>query len=767
MSTNIKIRYPINKPGYSTRASQSILQYGVGAMVDFPDQTLMTAKPEAWAQSVTFIEDKRLANSLDVDCFGMPGTVARNSNTRLGISYVRFPEWYFCPVCRRFMPFKKWEEEYRRLRGTEDNERINKSPKCIVCKNCDLVAANIITVCENGHINDFPWVEWAHIKSIPSKPICSNPKLKFRTNAGLNEGMQGYIVECDSCKASASLRDAFSPLVFSDLINEKGRTEFCCQGRHPWNGTRKQCPQIPVAKRRGDSSVYFSCSVSSIVIPSHSDEETNRIKECNEYKKIMTILDDCDDEEERLEKIDKRIDKWIEAVAKELTIGKLVVSKTLRKLLLENANTSAIHPVDSSEYRYEEYEALAGINGCEIRGSEDFLREETNIDEYKLDGVKKIVLVKKLREVRALVGFSRLQPVKYEDRDKAGFVSIKEKDTRWYPGYEVRGEGIFIQFDEQILKEWAQREEIIRRRENMSDNYREAHLARRFGKNPDAEFVFLHTLAHLLLKQLSFECGYNIASLRERIYYKDALDDNSMAGILIYTASGDSEGTLGGLVRQGRSDCFSRIFREAIDKARMCSNDPVCITSSGQGLESLNLAACHSCCLVPETSCENFNVFLDRALVVGTFEDPELGFYSSNKKGKNRVETENTSTKGPSIVSEKKIEVLDSGLIQTGTYTEIWEYIKDDTDDEEEQEMFDALIKASTGKYEKPVYGGKVLVDGEEVSVDLLWKEAQVMFFLSENIDNFKKMQGGGWNTFCNIAEKINIETLLREIEEK
>lgn len=131
-----------------------------------------------------------------------------------------------------------------------------------------------------------------------------------------------------------------------------------------------------------------------------------------------------------------------------------------------------------------------------------------------------------------------------------------------------------------------------------------------------------------MIKQLSFECGYSIASLRERLYCSEKEDEKEMSGIFIYTASGDSEGTLGGLVRQGRADSLGRIFRKAIESAEICSNDPVCILSHGQGRDSLNLAACHACALIPETSCEEFNVFLDRGVVVGTFDMPEMGFFN-------------------------------------------------------------------------------------------------------------------------------------------
>ncbi len=139
--------------------------------------------------------------------------------------------------------------------------------------------------------------------------------------------------------------------------------------------------------------------------------------------------------------------------------------------------------------------------------------------------------------------------------------------------------------------------------------------------------VLLHTLAHLLINQLTYECGYSSASLRERLYVSPGGD--GMNGLLIYTAAGDSEGTLGGLVRMGQPERFEEILRNAITNARWCSSDPVCMDSHGQGPDSCNLAACHSCALLPETACEEFNRFLDRGLVAGTRDNPGLGFFSS------------------------------------------------------------------------------------------------------------------------------------------
>lgn len=765
MSKSYKIKYPLRKAGYSTRATQSILQYGVGAMVDFPDQTLMTAAPEFWANSVTEIHDSRLEKALGVKYFGMPGTSAGNGMTKEGISYVRFPEWYFCPVCRRLKPLKSWIEDHKKYaseRAKNDDEYMIRRPKCYY-DHCDLVATGLVTVCANGHINDFPWVEWAHIKSNPKKEVCHNPQLRFRTGTSVSEGMQGLIVECDTCKARATLRDAFIPNVFEMLVDE-GRTEFRCQGKHPWKGSRVHCGKPPVTKQRGDASVYFPCSVSSIVIPTNSDENTNKIKESIQYKKILNILEDCEDDEERFDTINKKIDKWTEKIASQLLLKNVTVKKILKKLLLEDeTNEASTVGVDSVEYKYEEYCALSGIDDRTIKGSEDFQREEMDISEYDLPGIEKIVLVKKLREVRALIGFSRLQPIGASDMDTSGFVHIKEEDTNWYPGYEVKGEGIFIQFDQNQLNNWLKTPFAIRRHEMIVDNFSASSLANRMNEKPDAEFVFLHTVSHLLLKQLSFECGYNIASLRERLYYMPKVDEHTgMAGILLYTASGDSEGTLGGLVRQGRSDCFTRIFKEAIDKARMCSNDPVCITSNGQGREALNLAACHTCGLIPETSCEKFNILLDRALVVGTFEEPNGGFYSTWNSKYEDVTPGEISEVAPNV---NDVEVYDDGQKQTGSYREIWEYIKDDTENTREQELFDELIEKSTGTYEKPIYGGRVKVSGESINVDLIWENSKVMFFLADSYEEYLLAKQSTWKCFCCEDETVNADEILHSIE--
>jgi hypothetical protein len=194
----------------------------------------------------------------------------------------------------------------------------------------------------------------------------------------------------------------------------------------------------------------------------------------------------------------------------------------------------------------------------------------------------------------------------------------------------VRGEGIFLQLNEKAIEKWVQKSGSVPRAAKLSQNFNQRRVSRRQQPRVmSPAFLLLHALAHSLINELSFECGYGSASLRERIYCSTGNPAERMNGVLIYTASGDSEGTLGGLVRQGEPDRLLRTLVTALHKAEWCSSDPVCIEAAGQGTDNANLAACHGCLLISETSCEEGNRLLDRAMLVGKPQQPGLGFFSA------------------------------------------------------------------------------------------------------------------------------------------
>jgi hypothetical protein len=283
---------------------------------------------------------------------------------------------------------------------------------------------------------------------------------------------------------------------------------------------------------------------------------------------------------------------------------------------------------DEEVYRRAEYEAF--INGRGDANS-DLLVDVVLASEYEggLDRfIRRVCLVRKLKETRAMVGLSRILPAQGQMDDR--LQPLSKNRVGWLPAVVVRGEGIFIEFDEEALETWVDREEGARERAaGLEAAYNAGRLERGLETVPvSPKFLFLHTMAHLMIKQLSFDCGYGSASLRERLYCDSDDAAHPMQGFLIYTASGDSEGTLGGLVRQGEPGRLEPVFAEAVRSGSWCSSDPVCIESPGQGTENSNLAACHACALLSETSCEEGNRLLDRAAVVGTMTQRGAGFLS-------------------------------------------------------------------------------------------------------------------------------------------
>lgn len=766
-----------NKIAYSVRASQAVLQYGVGAMVDFRDRTLMTAAPEYWGDSITQIHDERLEKILHVDYFGKPGD-KDDAKFIEGISYVRFPEWYFCPSCRRFKPIGEWVKEYR----VKNPQKAEKDPHMIQMMKCpkcfqELVVARIIIACQDGHIDDFPWVKWVHCQNFGGeKPVCYKPELTITTSSSASEGLEGLTLKCLTCGANASLRGAFDPDMFLELDKKTNfRYDFRCTGNHPWKHKKESCkhPEYPKVLQRGSSSVYFPVTESSLVIPPYSNIVTTKIQDSAAYAEyrstLAALLSTTGLPTETIELLrNTQTQTYAQKIAQETAIP---LKKVVGVLKRKNASTEdEEYSTASVKYRAEEYEAITGETIVEAEDYGDFLRESVNMADYDLPCLKSISLIHKVREVQALIGFTRLKPVDLTDEpgSQGVIVPVKEPSTNWYPAYDVRGEGIFIEFDSSAIDRWrSENKALAERVDILNENYQKSFISQNHMREITSKFLLLHTISHLLIKQLSFECGYGIASLKERIYCSEAAEGKEMSGILIYTACGDSEGTLGGLVRQGRADTFPKIFNKAIENARTCSNDPVCSLSQGQGRDSLNLAACYSCTLIPETSCEEFNTFLDRGVVVGTFDNPNFGFFQGMYEGTPSSDNVSVASDAPKFVLVYKGGGTD---LSDSTYVDIWNNLLGWATDETEIALLSDLINKAVmfANKEKPVMSGIMLdpITKEEYICDLIWKKARVIFLTAENWDILPIIQDSDWNCFCGATVGLTADEIIRSIPE-
>jgi hypothetical protein len=375
--------------------------------------------------------------------------------------------------------------------------------------------------------------------------------------------------------------------------------------------------------------VYYAEVRSAIFLPRESDVVPNHLLNLLDepgYSAVIRIME----EETTPAHLRRRNPEPLAQYSDEdIAAALALILAGRREAVQEPPDAGEPEPADAEvEFRRAEYRALRTS-----RADEDLVIRTPAMQNYAVSVrafFSRITLVEKLRETRAFAGFSRLlaEDGRTLAQKKAALWREMPRRTRsWLPAHVVFGEGLFIEFDPNGVAQWERRPEVMNRAALLADRYARLLRIRHFRQRAvTPRLVLVHTFAHLLINRLIFECGYASASLRERLYVSEG-PEAAMAGVLIYTAAGDSEGTMGGLVRMGRHGHLEPVVQRALETAEWCSADPVCAETAAQGPESCNLAACHNCALVPETACEQFNRFLDRALVVPTVHDPDLAFF--------------------------------------------------------------------------------------------------------------------------------------------
>lgn len=599
------------------RKSQVLSTNGPGAVIDFRgtygEPVSVVAKGlEGWeehgpknrnARARHVIRHGPLEELLGVREFHEPPAGferGKDGVVTLGVPAVRFPNWHVCPKCNLLQGTGKW--------GQEDGK------PGLFCRDCSgrtrqarkrtyVVPVRFIITCSNGHLSDFPWAQW-----VSHAAGCTRQHpLKL---IGQGAGLRGLKVHCTHCQQERSLDQALSPAALRKIVST-------CYGDRPWlDADPEPCTQQPVALQRGASNVYFPSVVSALDVPPWGDsfEEWlgplwDRAKAIADPAYMATFVE--------REVIPARDTQGISA--DEITRKLVARWHMLRDGRRDLRTEEFLRLSDRSE----------AADSFDIHRHFSVRKEEVPARFQGL--VSQLACAERLREVRALVGFSRLEPLEGEEADETRCAKLSREPLGWLPAIRVQGEGIFLALNEDALANWEIRKEVVNRVQKVNDVINRKQIADGHDDGDAApltpRFLLIHTLAHALATRLSLDCGYSTASIRERLYVSTT--DPMMCGLLLYTAAPDADGTLGGLSREGRSDRFGRTLMSAIADMEWCSSDPLC----GQGLLSLSegsgLAACHACTYTPETSCEHFNRYLDRVMLVGSPEAPELGFFHS------------------------------------------------------------------------------------------------------------------------------------------
>jgi hypothetical protein len=568
----------MNREMGKIRPSQLIYYYGPGAVVDLVDESVIVMAADLWNTFNTPKEkDPRIKQALNVDHIRLlnerPETVKVRASS--------FPKWKICPSCNMMTNYNSKNCYHCGKKGEE-----------VV-----LYPSRFIVACKEGHIHDFPYVEWVH-----QNKQCTDDKtmLKFIRN-GESGSLSDLSVQCVKCGQIKSL----------GTIMQKGALKsvlLSCTGERPWIGDKETCTGEMDTYLRGASNIYSPAVTSFLQIPLSEYIGDPLVDEVLENKKSLL----------------KALEKGDRTFLSQLDILDLNVHdrEKIENILKGNYKEEITY----ESIRKQEWNTLIqkDINDTYNTGYKSSSVEVHNKMEPYFSAIHKI---ESLPEIQVLQGFSRIEYLdRFEINQSKDLIPImKDKSTNWLPGIKNNGEGIFFQFNESKLRNWENNPNTSNITIDTINRYNKRREQLDYlPLSIESRHLLIHTFSHALIKELAAHSGYSTTSLKERIYCNDV-----MKGVLIYTASGDSEGSLGGLIEQANPEKLYPIFIRAIERMMYCSSDPNCSEGEFKFHSTANGAACHSCTYISETSCEWGNQLLDRRLLVNINPGEELGFFNS------------------------------------------------------------------------------------------------------------------------------------------
>jgi hypothetical protein len=599
----------------SIRSSQLISPFGVGAVVDLAGESLVNMDITHWpVGECTPLKGNNLGRLLGKE-IRRPPTEERRS----AVPFTRFPKWLFCPSCRRLY----------HLTLTADKSQEFEPPICseVQCNKTSLVPMRFVTVCSAGHLGDVDWYFWAHRnQQVSQSGQCAKQtsKLYFETTGASGGDFNSMFIRC-VCGA----RNPF------ERLTEKNQQK--CGGKQPWQkyDLAVNCLSEDVRVHpRSASNVYYPSILSSLDI---ADDLLKKDLQ-GEYA-ILNWLENYSSAISLREAVRIGGENFLENSGVKLLVQQIsneacrqfaVNQEAIQVLVRQFLTEANLVPLIQNTDEDTSQQGLLKTEWPYLSRSSGIQTKYLNTNPIQLDHkwskdfsdiFEQVTIVNRLREVRALIGFKRL---KSDKESKLVPVDLGAGES-WLPGVELFGEGIFLKFREQTLSNW----------DSIIDQKLTSRIAdlkakcEQWGREPtnihsSPRFIMLHTFAHGLIRRLAFDAGYSASSLRERVYCDKGVVP--MAGVLIYTSESDSEGSLGGLARQGDPDRLLLTIKRTLIDLSWCSGDPVCSELESQGVDGMNTAACHACSLISETSCMYNNSLLDRRLITGSENNEIPGF---------------------------------------------------------------------------------------------------------------------------------------------
>ena len=599
------------------RLSHLLRDCSVGAIVRGPDSLMVVQDIRGWdrpgadplEREIRYVDRVRSALGIDKALCSPPRAVERDGTVVGWIPALRFPTWMRCRGCGLLhsAPWRRPRSKGGDDRAVETGSAGGAWRKCTECSD-SLEQRPWVLVHEDGYLADVPWHDLAHRDSRnpeqrQCRPDWEQPYLK------LDESGADRLVRCtrDGCGANASFSLARFPFPTR-------------MWQQPWmREPPAQSPEGPAwLMEINDVRVHSPSTRTALVIPPES-----RIRRGTVTDRLFSSTRS----QQRIRSARYPLERRaaVRSLAGEFRCSTEEIEKAIVEIKAGYPRNG--RAITEDDLLADEYRALIE-EIPDLREDEDFVTEhhtrrwkelgdklEAGVARRTVSAVSKLIGVNKLKEIMALTGFRRANGSDLTPPDITG-------EANWLPALELYGEGLFFTLEEALLQRWESSEALVER----ADAFKQRYVLRTGQGIPELEvdvtprFLLCHTLAHLMIRQLEAEAGYPAASLKERIYC--ATGKSPMAGILIYVAVPDEEGSLGGLMELAEPGRFLRLLTGAFEAATWCSLDPVCSEQEGHGPDLLNRAACHACALVPETSCPHGNVLLDRVFVKGASDLP-------------------------------------------------------------------------------------------------------------------------------------------------